>query len=275
MGFSTCSMVVDDVHFHLFLFSLWLNVIVCDDIEWMRMNGSCLLKDENELDNLLFLFFSAMMKTNKEWNLIRFVFHVCRFRRLLSILAKRNNRHSFWIVNWESVVLIKLVEMIEISTAFAKYVVNLFGFSVFFSIWGLLKTLNVERGLKSACSQQLVKFEKERTKSVIFRICQTGWNSLAIGLAEWLKLVAIKQTTISTTTELDFLLLLSTSERNAVFSSFHPIFLAFLEWLFREQEHLKRGNEMKWKSTCCLQISSVEKWSYSIINVVLSEFWNV
>ena len=91
-------------------------------------------------------------------------------------------------------------------------------FCFFFLIWVLLKRRNVERDLKSACSQQFVKLEKEK-KSVIFRICQTGWNSLTIGLAEWLKLVAIKQTTISTTTELDFLLL-SASERNAVFSSF-------------------------------------------------------
>ena len=89
--------------------------------------------------------------------------------------------------------------------------------------------------------------KQEWMKSVIFRMCQTGWNSLAIGLAEWLKLVAIKQTTISTTTELDFLLLLSESDRNAVFSSFHPNFSTFFEWLFREQEHLKRenGNEME------------------------------
>ena len=29
---------------------------------------------------------------------------------------------------------------------------------------------------------------------------------------------------------------------NAVFSSFYPIFSAFFEWLFREQEHLKREN---------------------------------
>ena len=35
---------------------------------------------------------------------------------------------------------------------------------------------------------------KKEKKSVIFRICQTGWNSLAIGLAEWLKLAVIKQT---------------------------------------------------------------------------------
>ena len=56
--------------------------------------------------------------------------------------------------------------------------------------------------------------KKDRKKGVIFRICQTGWNSLAIGLAEWLKLVEIKQTTISTTTELDFLIIkLSERER--------------------------------------------------------------
>ena len=44
----------------------------------------------------------------------------------------------------------------------------------------------------------------------------------------------------------NFLLLLSARERNAVFSTF-PIFSAFLEWHFREQEHLKRenGNEME------------------------------
>ena len=44
-----------------------------------------------------------------------------------------------------------------------------------------------------------------------------------------------------------YLFLLSASERNKVFSSFYPIFSAFLEWLFREQEHLNRenGNEME------------------------------
>ena len=33
--------------------------------------------------------------------------------------------------------------------------------------------------------------------------------------------------------------------------------------------------KMKWKSTCCLQIGSVEKWPFSIMNVVFSEIWNV
>ena len=71
-------------------------------------------------------------------------------------------------------------------------------------------------------------------------------------------------------------LLLSARERNAVFSSF-PIFSAFFEWHFREQEHLKRenGTEMKWESTICLQISSPVKWFFSVMNVVFSEIWNV
>ena len=131
MGFSTCSMVVDDVHFHLFLFSSWLNVIECDcfdDIEWVRMNGSCLLNDETEFDNLFFLFFSAMMKTIKEWNLIRFVFHFADFADCYQFSQNEFNRHSFWIVIWESMILIKLVEMIEISTAIAKNVLILFCF---------------------------------------------------------------------------------------------------------------------------------------------------
>ena len=53
MVFSICSMVVDDVHFLcFFLFSSWFGFAFefawFDDIEWVRMNGSCLLKNENE-----------------------------------------------------------------------------------------------------------------------------------------------------------------------------------------------------------------------------------
>ena len=42
----------------------------------------------------------------------------------------------------------------------------------------------------------------------------------------------------------------------------------------RASKHIKRW-KWKSKSTCCLQISSVEKWLFSIINVVFSEIWNV
>ena len=70
-----------------------------------------------------------------------------------------------------------------------------------------------------------------------------GWNWLQSNKQR--KCNKTKQMTISTTTELDFHLL-SASERNAVFSSFSNN-SAFLEWHFREQEHLKRenGNDME------------------------------
>ena len=75
----------------------------------------------------------------------------------------------------------------------------------------------------------------------------------------------------------------SASERNAVFVSCNSMLSVFLEWLFREQEHLNmKSNQngmgwdgMGWKSTCCLQIGSVFKWIHSIMNVVFSEIWNV
>ena len=51
MVFSICSMVVDDVHFLcFFLFSSCFAFAFAwfDDIEWVRMNGSCLLKNDYE-----------------------------------------------------------------------------------------------------------------------------------------------------------------------------------------------------------------------------------
>ena len=138
-------------------------------------------------------------------------------------------------------------------------------------VWNLLVRNNLWNSRK-----------KERKKSVIFRICQTGWNSLMIGLTEWLKLVVINQITEiqQNKTNDDFnngrtrFSSFSASERNAVFSSFSNT-STFFEWLFREQEHLKRENGNEWKSTCCFQISSEVKWTFSIMNVVFSEIWNV
>ena len=106
----------------------------------------------------------------------------------------------------------------------------------------------------------------------------SNWMKLPRDWIGWMVEIGCNQTTqttISTKPELDFLLLLSASERNAVFFSFYPIFSAFFEWLFREQEHLNVRMEMEWKSTCCLQIGSAEKWTSSIMNVVFSEIWNV
>ena len=119
-----------------------------------------------KLNLTIFSFFLQWWKQLR--NEISFVlfFIFADFADCYQFSQNENNRHSFWIVIWESVILIKLVEMIEISTAFAKNDLNLFCF--FFLIWGLLKRRNVERGLKSACSQQLVKLEKERKKRKVW-----------------------------------------------------------------------------------------------------------
>ena len=78
-GVSICSMVVDDVHFLcFFLFSSWFAVAFefawFDDIEWVRMNGSCLLKNENE----------------NEWNLVWEWTNKLNFNFLLLSARERN-----------------------------------------------------------------------------------------------------------------------------------------------------------------------------------------
>ena len=176
---------------------------------------------------------------------------------------------------WESVVLINLVEMIEISIAFAKHVLNLFCFLSSFWLEDCWKG-EMWKEVWNLLVRNIWWISRKMNEKWYFSHLPNCMKLLAVGLAEWLKLVAIKQTTmISTTAELDFLFLLSASERNAVFSSFHPKLLAFLEWLFREQEHLNVKMEMKWKSTCCLQVGSEEKRIFSIMNVAFSEIWNV
>ena len=78
MGFSICSMVVDDVHFLcFFLFSSWFAFVFgwFDDIEWVRMNGSCLLKNEDE----------------NEWNLVWEWTNKLNFNFLLLLSARERN----------------------------------------------------------------------------------------------------------------------------------------------------------------------------------------
>ena len=153
MGFSTCSMVVDDVHFHLFLFSLWLNVIavmILNEWEWMEV---VCWKMKLNLTIFPFLFFSTMMKTSKEWNLIRFVFHFYRFRRLLSILAKRSQSSFFLECDLRKHDFDQIGRKYRNLNRICKECFE-FVLFCFFLIWGLLKRRNVERVLKSACSQQ-------------------------------------------------------------------------------------------------------------------------
>ena len=147
-----------------------LVVIDCDwfdDNEWVRMNGSCLLKDENEFDNLFFssfLFCNDENKQGMKWNFnfIRFVFHFCSVWWLLAILTNRNQSSFFLDCNLRKRDFDQIGRNDRNLNRICKVCFE-FVF-LFFLIWGLLKTRNVERGLKSACSQQLVKFEKERKK---------------------------------------------------------------------------------------------------------------
>ena len=176
-----------------------------------------------------FSFFSAMMKPNKEWNEISTSFVLFSFLQCLVIIS--NYRKTKPIV-----ILFGLwFEKAWFWSNWSKWsksqphLQSMFWICfVFFLLFDLRIVENEKCGKRfEICLFATIGEIRERKnekKSVIFRICQTGWNSLAIGLAKWLKLVAIKQTTISTTTELDFLpLLLSASERNVVFSSFSNI----------------------------------------------------
>ena len=192
----------------------------------------------------IFSFLSCLQwwkqtRNEMKFQLHSFCFHFCSVWWLLAILVKRNPSSFFLDSDLRKCDFDQIGRNDRNLNNICKAC-----FVSYISFGGLLKTRNVERGLKLLVRNNWWNsIKKGSKKSVIFRICQTGWNSLAIGLAEWLKLVAIKQITISTTIELDFLLLLSASEGNAVFSSFNSILSAFLEWLFREQEHLKCENE--------------------------------
>ena len=196
MGFSTCSMVVDDVHFHLFTFSLWLIVIVVmilNEWEWMEVVCWKMKLNLTILSFLFFLFFSAMMKTNKEWNLIRFVFILqisqivinSRKTKPIVILFGLWFEKSWLWSNWSK------------WSKSQQHLQRMFWICfVLFLLFDLSIVEKKKCGKRfEICLFATIGETRERKKSVIFRIFQTGWNSLAIGLAEWLKLVAINQTT--------------------------------------------------------------------------------
>ena len=194
-------MVVDDVHFHLFLFSFssWFDCDCCDwfdDIEWVRMNGSCLLKDENELDNLFFLFCNDENKQGMKWNFnfIRFVFHFCSVWWLLAILAKRNQSSFFLDCDLRKRDFDQIGRNDRNLNRICKACFEFVLFSFFFLIWGLLKRRNVERDLKSACSQQLVKFEKERMKEKCDFSHLSNWMKLPRDWIGWMVEIGCNQT---------------------------------------------------------------------------------
>ena len=139
-----------------------------------------------------FLFFSAMMKTNKEWNLIRFVFHFCRFRRLLSILAKRNQSSFFLDCGLRNRDFDQIDRNDGNLNRICKECFEFVLFCFFFLIWGLLKRRNVERGLKSACSQHLVKLEKERKEKCDFSHL-SNWMKLPRDWIGWMVEIGCNQ----------------------------------------------------------------------------------
>ena len=109
-----------------------------------------------------------MMKTNKEWNLIRFVFHFCSVWWLLAILVKRNPSSFFLDCDLRKRDFDQIGRNDRNLNRICKVCFEFVLFSFFISIWGLLKSRNVERDLKSACSQQLVKFENEWMKRKVW-----------------------------------------------------------------------------------------------------------
>ena len=152
MGFSTCSMVVDDVHFHLFLFSLWLNVIavmILNEWEWMEV--VCWKMKLNLTIFLSFLFCNDESKQGMKFH--SFCFSFCRFCRLLSILAKRIQSSFFLDCDLRKRDFDQIGRNDRNLNRICKECFEFVLFCFFFLIWGLLKRRNVERGLKSACSQ--------------------------------------------------------------------------------------------------------------------------
>ena len=177
-----------------------LIVIDCDwfdDIEWVRMNGSCLLKDENEFDNLFFSFLQWWKQTRNEMKLQLHSFCFSFLQCLMIVINSRKTKpivilFGLWLEkawfwsNWSK--WSKSQPHLQ-----SMFWICLVLFCFFFSIWGLLKTRNVGRGLKSACSQQLVKFEKERKEKCDFSHL-SNWMKLPRDWIDWMVEIGYNQT---------------------------------------------------------------------------------
>ena len=151
---------------------------------------------------LSFLFCNDENKQGMKWNFnfIRFVFHFCSVWWLLAILAKRNQSSFFLDCDLRKRDFDQIGRNDRNLNRICKACFEFALFSFFFFHFDLRIVENEQCGKRFeiclfATIGEIRERKNERKKSVIFRICQTGWNSLAIGLAEWLKLVAIKQTT--------------------------------------------------------------------------------
>ena len=176
-----------------------LIVIDCDwfdDIEWVRMNGSCLLKDENEFDNLLFLSFLQWWKQTR--NEMKFQLHSFCFSFLQILQIVSNSRKTKLIV-----ILFGLwFEKAWFWSNWSKWLKSqphlqsMFWICfVFFLLFDLrfVERSNMERDLKSAYSQQLVKFEKARMKRVIFSHL-SNWMKLPRDWIGWMVEIGWNQT---------------------------------------------------------------------------------
>ena len=146
--------------------------------------------------SLSFLFCNDENKQGMKWsfNFIRFVFHYCSVWWLLAILAKRNQSSFFLNSDLRKRDFDQIGRNDRNLNRICKACFEFVLFSFFISIWGLLKTRNVERGLKSACSQQLVKFEKEWKKEKCDFSHLSNWMKLPRDWIGWMVEIGCKQT---------------------------------------------------------------------------------
>ena len=167
------------------------------------MNGSCLLKDENVFDYLFFLFCNDENKQGMKSH--SFCFSFLQIRRLLSILAKRNQSSFFFFLDCD----LRKCDFDQIGRNdrnLNRICKACFEFVLFCFLLFDLRIVEKEK-----CGKRFeiclfatigeIRERKEKKEKCDFSHLSNWRNSLAIGLAEWLKLVAIKQTTISTTAD--------------------------------------------------------------------------
>ena len=125
-----------------------------------------------------------------------FCFHFCSVWWLLAILAKRNQSSFFLNCDLRKRDFDQIGRndrnLNRICKECFEFVLFCFVLFLLFHL-GLLKTSNVERGLKSACSQQLVKFEKERKEKCDFSHL-SNWMKLPRDWIGWMVEIGCNQT---------------------------------------------------------------------------------